>query len=264
MTRKNREFTLSIRRQLAERVAYMCCNPLCRRLTIKRSADSYEAVRSGKACHIHSAGKNGPRAKADMTDNECKAFENGIWACDTCAREIDDNESKYSAEELRRWKDEAEEYVEGLVTQDTRLRQLRVMMQSSLSCLRLVTAVLGPGSACDQTFENAGRIPVARLLIEAEQALFENGFAVEADSLLRIKEEMDLVLSAMSRNCPGQYLDISSWKNEIIRRLMVDILRFSDASYGRYLDREMAMVRDRRLTLAKDNANVVVPFQLPQ
>jgi len=246
MNRDNREFSSDVKRDLAERVAYMCSNPLCRNLTIKPSAASSKAVRSGKACHIHSAGK-GPRYQPGMTDEECKSFENGIWACDKCAREIDDNETKYEADELRGWKKEAERYVEGLVTQDTRLRQLRGMVTDTLSALRILTALPGPGPIFDQTFADAGDISLARRLIESEQLLFENDFPNEAEKVRIISDELVFrIHAAVLANPAGVCLDISEWKNRQIKILMIEVMRFSKESYERYLQSEMAMVTDAR------------------
>jgi hypothetical protein len=256
MNRDNREFSSGVKHGLAERVAYMCSNPLCRNLTIKPSAASSKAVRSGKACHIRSAGK-GPRYKPGMTDEEYKAFENGIWACDKCAREIDDNESRYEADELRRWKKEAEQYVEELVTQDTRLRQLRGMVTGRLSALRILTALPGPGPIFDQTFADAGDIPLARRLIESEQLLFENDFPNEAEKVRIISDELVCrIHAAVLANPAGAYLDISEWKNGQVKVLMVDVMRFSKESYQRYLQREMQMVNDARNDCVKQGHRI--------
>ena len=234
----------------------MCSNPLCRNLTIKPSAASNKAVRSGKARHIHSAGK-GPRYEPRMTDEKCKAFENGIWACDKCAREIDDNESKYEADELRRWKKEAEQYVEGLVTQDTRLRQLRGMVTGTLSALRILGALPGPGPTVDQTFTDAGNISLARRLIESDQLLFENDFCDEAEKVRLIGGELvSRIHAAIARNREGNYLDISEWKNKQVHVLMIEVMRFSQQSYQRYLDSEMRMVRDARAAVQRAGAKV--------
>jgi len=43
------------------------------------------------------------------------------------------------------------------------------MMSPLLSTLRILNAPREPGANFDQTFQDAGRIPVTRLLIEAEQ-----------------------------------------------------------------------------------------------
>jgi hypothetical protein len=191
-----------------------------------------------------------------MSDEDCRAFENGIWACDKCAREIDDNESRYEAQELRRWKKEAEEYVEELVTQDTRLRQLRLMMSPLLSTLRILNALPGPGPRFDQTFESAGRIPVTRLLIEAEQTLFENGFLHEADHLSRIRDELECVYSGIRSTEQSACLNISHWKNQTIRLVMINIMRFSDESYQRYWTKESGMVQSRLEELRAAGAHV--------
>ena len=195
-----------------------------------------------------------------MTDDECKDFDNGIWACDKCSREIDDNESKYTADELRVWKKEAEEYVEELVTQDTRLRQLRHMMSPLLSTLRILNAIPGPGPRFDQTFEDPGRIPVTRLLIEVEQTLFENKFPLEADHLVRIQGQLERVFDSIKiipRPPPQVYLDISNWKNQTIRTLMLGVMKFSEESYSRYLNRESAMVQSKLEELRTAGAQVI-------
>ena len=75
------------------------------------------------------------------SDSFIRSFDNGIWLCDKCEREVDDNQSVYKTEELLKWKLDAENYVETLVTQDTRLRQLRILTQNSLSALRILSAI---------------------------------------------------------------------------------------------------------------------------
>jgi len=255
--RSKTNFTDTVIRNLRERVAFMCSNPLCRRLTVKRAASGEGAVRQGKASHILPASPGGPRAEIGQTAENTKSFENGIWLCDICAREVDDNRTDYPAHRLRHWKAEAETYVEGLVTQDTRLRQLRGMMSPLLSTLRILNALPGPGPCFDQTFATAGKIPITRLLIEAEQSLFEHGFQSEADQLLRIKDELERVCVKIYSNAPTSHLDISNWKNQKIRTLMIDIMRFSEVSYQRYFATESAMVQSRHGELRGAGATVI-------
>src|SRR5258708_6258725 len=106
--RIGRDFPELIKQRLRERVAFMCSHPLCRRLTVKRSSEGDGIVRQGKAAHIHAAGLGGPRADPGQSEEMCRSFENGVWLCDICAREVDDNRVKYPAELLRQWKAEAE------------------------------------------------------------------------------------------------------------------------------------------------------------
>lgn len=241
--RKGREFASIVRRQLGERVAYMCSNPLCRRLTIKACAVGSTSVRRGKAAHICAASPRGPRFNPKLSDQQCRSFANGIWLCDICAREIDDNLCPYSVDRIRAWKREAEDYVAELVTQDTRLRQLRGMMMPLLSALRILTAIIGPGPNFDQTFRDAGYVPLPRLLIEAEQLLFENGFVHESNRLNAVHESFTQRLIPTILKIPSiQHLDISIWKNRVVEIVMLEIMRYSPASFARYFAVESQMV----------------------
>jgi hypothetical protein len=238
-------------------VAYMCSNPLCRRLTIRPQSGSFSAVRQGKAAHISGAAPRSARSKSTMSDEECRSFENGIWLCDICARLVDDNRAEYPEATLRKWKTGAEIYVAELSTQDTRLRQLRGLVAQTLSALRILTALPGPGPRVDQTFQDAGSISVARRLIESEQLLFENGFLDEAEKVQKIWGELaSRVHVAVSRNPENTFLDISGWKNKQVRVLMIEVMRFSEKSYERYLDREMWMVRDAQAQLLAKGAKI--------
>lgn len=98
-------------------------------------------VRSGKASHIYPASKTGPRSNHNKDQSFVKSFKNGIWLCDICAREIDDNQSIYTADDLIKWKNDAENYVEGLVTHDVRLRDLRLLVNDLLSNFRVLNAL---------------------------------------------------------------------------------------------------------------------------
>src|SRR4029077_16057016 len=143
--RAGRDFPETIKRCLGERVAYKCSNPLCRRLTIRPQSGSFGAVRQGKAAHICGAAPGAARSRNSMSDEECRSFENGIWLCDICARLVDDDRADYPEATLRAWKKGAEIYVAELSTQDTRLRQLRGLVAHTLSALRILTALPGPG-----------------------------------------------------------------------------------------------------------------------
>lgn len=245
------EFTETTKRKLSGRVAYMCSNPLCRRLTAKRCADTDGVVHSGMASHIHAAAPGGPRSDPSMTASQRKSPQNGIWLCNICGHEVDRNRAKYPAAKLRRWKDDAESYVETLHTQDSRLRQLRMIATDLLSSIRLLTAIPGPGNDLDQTFRTAGQIPVSRVLIEVEQTLFENGFRTEADRVFVLYEQIMQLEALMRRKPSGTCLDISAWKDRAVKDLMLKVMRFSPGSFDRYLARERSMVRERLGQLEK-------------
>jgi hypothetical protein len=254
--RKAREFSNKTQEYLRERVAYMCSNPLCRQLTVKADFADITQVRSGKASHIHSVGKKGPRYDPNMTDKQCASFENGIWLCDKCSREVDDNNSQYLADALRTWKKEAEDYVRELVTQDSRLRQLQTMMQHVLTTLRVLSAVPGPGPHRDLTFSPPEEIDVTRMLIETGLLLFERGFREEADIVQAIKDELELVYLEINANQPKEHLNISTWKDAMIHSVMVNVMRFSEESYGPYKMVESTMVSNRVDELQRDGFTI--------
>lgn len=248
-SRRGREFSSTTARHLGERVAYMCSKPDCRILTIRARSGSDSVLKKGKACHIHSASPNGPRFDPRMSDADCKSPSNGIWLCDICAREVDDDASIYSARTLKGWKNKSELYVMELATQDSRLRQLRTTLSQSLSALRILSGIPQMG-VTDITFFNAAGIPLARLLIEAEQILVENDFLAEAGIVQSIYDDLIRVQNVIWRGPKTDHCDISVWKNRCVTRMMRDVLRYGDDALNWYLKTENALVSDARSSLA--------------
>ncbi len=62
----------------------------------------------GEAAHISAATADGPRYDSDLTVDERRHAENGIWLCVRCHTFVDGEPAKYTVEELQRWKVEAE------------------------------------------------------------------------------------------------------------------------------------------------------------
>lgn len=182
---------------------------------------------------------------------------NGIWLCTKHAREVDGPDwEHYSADTLKKWKRDAEKYVEELVTQDSRLRQLRSMVSPLLSRLRIVSALPGPGPGFDQTMFSEGKIPLTRLVIEAEQTLFENEFLQEANQMRDFQNEMERVYRQIEQTPQGAYLDISDWKNKWVQELMVSIMRFKSTSFVRYTETEMKMVNEAKAIIVANKRNI--------
>ena len=102
------DFTEATKRLLAERVSYKCSNPFCRRITIGPQTGDKRVVNIGEAAHICAAAKGGKRYNSEMTAEERKAPENGIWMCRTHAALIDRDEKYFTVEMLKSWKDDAE------------------------------------------------------------------------------------------------------------------------------------------------------------
>jgi hypothetical protein len=98
------DFTEDVKRTLAKRVAMRCSQPDCRAITSGPQLDEAKAMSVGVAAHITAASPGGPRYDASLTSEERKSARNGIWLCQNCAKKVDDDEQRYSAELLRAWK----------------------------------------------------------------------------------------------------------------------------------------------------------------
>lgn len=104
---KRDDFTETIKLKLAKRVAFICSNPSCQQLTI--GPDTQNGINNiGVAAHICAASPGGPRYNKNMTEEERKSIENGIWLCQSCSKLIDIDESKYTVKLLHNWKESME------------------------------------------------------------------------------------------------------------------------------------------------------------
>lgn len=110
MAQSNRDnFPDHVRETVAQRVAYKCSRPECKRVTSGPHSDPRKSLKLGVAAHIIAAAARGPRASADISSDDRKSIENAIWLCTECSTLIDKDESRYPVELLREWKSAAEE-----------------------------------------------------------------------------------------------------------------------------------------------------------
>lgn len=103
------DFTQDTKNILGNRVGWICSNPSCRKLTRGAAGDESKYVNIGVAAHICAASEGGPRYDVNMTQEERKSYNNGIWLCQSCSKLIDSDIDRYSVEILRQWKNQAEE-----------------------------------------------------------------------------------------------------------------------------------------------------------
>lgn len=102
------DFSKETKRTLALRVSYLCSNPKCRKPTAGPQHDSTKAINIGVAAHITAAASDGPRYDARLTPEQRRHPENGIWACQSCGKLIDNDKQRFTVETLRQWKKDAE------------------------------------------------------------------------------------------------------------------------------------------------------------
>lgn len=102
------EFSPTIKRALAERVAFHCSNPKCRAETIGPQVDESKSFNVGTASHITAAASGGPRYDASLTEAERKHPNNAIWLCRTCGTLVDADADRFPVTLLHDWKRVAE------------------------------------------------------------------------------------------------------------------------------------------------------------
>lgn len=101
------EFTLDVKRIVANRVNSFCSNPDCRATTTGPNSDPSKALNIGVAAHISAASPGGPRYRPMSKELRSHA-SNAIWLCQNCAKLIDNDPLHYTEEILRGWKSTAE------------------------------------------------------------------------------------------------------------------------------------------------------------
>lgn len=85
-----------------------CSNPKCRKLTTGPRTDSTRIVNVGVGAHITGASEGGPRFDPCLSSEDRKSPDNGIWLCQSCAKLIDNDPTRYTVDLLRSWKTQAE------------------------------------------------------------------------------------------------------------------------------------------------------------
>jgi hypothetical protein len=103
------DFPKPVVETLAKRVGNRCSNPGCRKRTSGPHTEDDKALNVGVAAHITAASPGGPRYDASLTQEERKGIGNGIWLCQSCAKLVDNDESRYTKALLVKWKQDAEQ-----------------------------------------------------------------------------------------------------------------------------------------------------------
>src|SRR5262245_38346428 len=105
--KSNRDsFSAATVNALARQVGCLCSNPDCHRPTSGPNSEPHSWTNIGEAAHITAAAP-GPGAKRydpTLTPEQRKHPDNGIWLCGNCAKMIDDDETVYTVELLKKWK----------------------------------------------------------------------------------------------------------------------------------------------------------------
>lgn len=112
------DFNLSVIRDLYRSTGGLCSNCGC--VTIARNPDTKKIVSIGEAAHIKGAKRTNksPRSNSNSTDDELKSFDNGIWLCRNCHKQIDYDYDEFPSEKLMEMKVNAERKTYDLLHRD--------------------------------------------------------------------------------------------------------------------------------------------------
>lgn len=108
MTLNRDDFTTKTVDILAKRVGFLCSNPDCRKPTVGPNSEKNKATIVGVAAHITAASPGGPRYDENLTTEERKDIDNGIWLCVNCSTIIDKDPKAFPVEKLYNWKEFSE------------------------------------------------------------------------------------------------------------------------------------------------------------
>lgn len=103
------EFPAAVKEVLARRAGYRCSNPPCSRPTAGPAEPAGSTVNIGVAAHVTAASEGGPRFNPGLSAEERVSVDNGIWLCQTCAKLVDSDPTRFTVRLLRGWREVAEE-----------------------------------------------------------------------------------------------------------------------------------------------------------
>lgn len=108
-------FRSATKRNLADRAGHHCS--LCLALTTCSDAEG-KPFPIGDAAHQAAASPGGPRYDSKQTKRQRSSADNGLWLCSSCHRKIDGDKFRYSVDDLKQMKEEAEERARRMVHGD--------------------------------------------------------------------------------------------------------------------------------------------------
>jgi hypothetical protein len=103
------DFNKAVKELLAKQAGHRCAHPHCGKPTSGADESGTGAINIGVAAHISAASAGGPRYDPALTSEQRKDASNGIWLCQDHAHAVDADDSGFSAEILRTWKQQAED-----------------------------------------------------------------------------------------------------------------------------------------------------------
>jgi hypothetical protein len=102
------DFPISVKQLLANRVNHRCSKSDCKATTSGPQIEPEGSINVGVAAHITAASAGGPRFDAGLSPEQRASAANGIWLCQNCAKLVDNDAQRFTADLLQEWKAAAE------------------------------------------------------------------------------------------------------------------------------------------------------------
>jgi hypothetical protein len=103
---------------LFSRAGDRCAFPGCQQALTEEATSADPAIVLGRIAHIVGDSDTGPRADPFMPRDERRRYPNLILLCPTHHDLVDGQDSTYTADDLRRWKQEHESWVQTRLTEE--------------------------------------------------------------------------------------------------------------------------------------------------
>ena len=162
--KREADFSRETKETLAKRNGYLCANPDCKKITCGAHSNPKKSIIIGKACHIEAASPKGPRFNNNLTLNERKSINNGIWLCSNCASMIDLDESLYTVEVLKQWKYEAEQNFKNIIDENNINEDVLDSDKIRIVAIANVSGGVGKSTVTAALSEAIGRIKKCKVL----------------------------------------------------------------------------------------------------
>lgn len=104
MTKRQRSYSQQTLKILFALSGNQCAHPKCTNNVIEPATDNSDPAVIAQICHIYALSVDGPRGKADLTNEERNSPENLILLCPNHHTVVDKQFETYPAEKLKQWK----------------------------------------------------------------------------------------------------------------------------------------------------------------
>jgi hypothetical protein len=215
------EFDEETKELLAKRVGYRCSNPNCRLMTSGPQTDPMKTLDIGVAAHITAASLGGKRYDPQLSAEERKSPENGIWLCQNHGKLVDNNEVRYSVDILNEWKRLSERAdlleIEGVAAES------EITQNSDVECIQFYSQCLNRPAFQDSFMQEGS--------MEAFDRAVEDTITAINTGCLRSRDG-GVLIQAKDKS----YLSNRDWGEK--KDVIVDLLRAIRSRYALAIEQE--------------------------